>query len=128
MKAIMVWISAMVNNVRNWWNTHRTDIARARRDFWRGFDRLSRNITRLIVIGVLVNIVASLYPEFPERFPVIYGWFDGWLQFGEFLFKVALGSLYAIFTGNFGEFWVEYGEALKELAHQFTNWMATIHF
>lgn len=119
----------MVNNVRNWWNTIRQDLRESFRRLARFFDRLARGTFRMMAIGVILNVVASyFYPAFPEKFPILYAWFNGWLQLGEFLFKVGLGSLYSIFTGNFGEFWVEYGEALKELVAQFTQWLATIHF
>lgn len=67
----------------------------------RGLDRVSRNVIRLMIIGIILNIVASLYPEFSERFPIIYGWFDGWLQFGEFEVKAGLGCIYSFIISDF---------------------------
>ena len=92
-------------------------------------DRISGNIGRLILMGVIVNVIASyFYPEFPERFPIIYGWFDGWLQLGELALKAGLGGTYAFFTGNFGEFWAEYSNAVNEAIQQFYNWLSLIQF
>lgn len=115
-------IKAMMTPISNWCNTNIPNMVRVMRD-------LGRNIVRLVTLGVLVNIVAtSFYPEFPERFPVIYGWFDGWAQFGEFAVRAVLGGGYAFFTGNWNSFWAEYATAFHELLHQFTQWLATIHF
>ena len=125
----MRWILALMDNIRNWWYNHRTDVELAVLDFWEGFDRISHNITRFMVIGVILNIVVSkLYPEFSQRFPVIYGWFDGWLQLGEFVLKGALGGIYSFFTGNFNEFWTKYDLAFQELLHQFSSWLSTLSF
>ncbi len=99
--------------------------------FWTFFDRLSRGIVRCAVIGLILNvIVAYFYPELPEKIPVIYGWYDGWLQFVEFTFKAALGYINAFSHGT--------DEALKFLGElsnecqngwmQFVNWLSTIHF
>jgi hypothetical protein len=133
MNAVFAWVIGIFNNVRNWWNNNhqqvQQDARQAFRRLDRWFGRLGRNIFRLMVIGVILNVIASyLYPEFPKRFPIIYGYFDGWLQFGEFAIKAALGGLYAFFTGNFSKFWAEYNAAFHELLHQFTQWMAMIHF
>ena len=129
MNRIMNWITTLINHLRNWWSTNHTEVEQGIDNFWRGFDRISRNITRLMIIGVILNvIVAYFYPEFPERFPAIYGWFDGWLQLGEFAIKAALNGIYSLFTGHWNEFWTEYNEAFRELWQQFVNWLGTIHF
>ena len=92
-------------------------------------DRITRNIGRLILMGVIINVIANyLYPEFPTRFPIIYGWLDGWLQLGELALKAGLGSIYAFFTGNFSKFWTEYSNAVNEAIHQFVDWLRIIHF
>lgn len=120
------------NNIKNWWiNNHlqiKQDLERSirRLDHW--FDRLVANTVRLMIIGVIINLVTSFYPDFKNRFPAIYGWFDGWLQFGEFVSRAALSGIYSFFTGNWTEFWTEYNEAFQELLHQFTNWIGNIHF
>ena len=124
---------AQINRIKTWWsNNHEPveqNVEQSVRRLGRGFNRLARNITRLMIIGVILNIVASyFYPEFPERFTIIYGWFDGWLQFGEFAVKAALGGIYSLFTGQWSEFWAEYNEAFQELLQQFTNWLSNIHF
>ena len=129
----MNWLMTQINRIRTWWNNnHATveqDVLDATRRFARGMDRIVRNIDRLILMGVIVNVIASyFYPEFPERFPIIYGWFDGWLRLGELALKAGLGTIYAVFTGNFSEFWTEYSGAVNEAIQQFLNWLSLIHF
>ena len=132
LNAIMVWISAMVNNIRNWWNTNRQQIRQDLRDSFRRldrfFDRLSRGILRMMVVSLVLKVASYFCPELPKRIPTIYGWCDGFLQFGEFALRTVLGSLYSLFTGNFKEFWSEYNEAFKELLQQLTTWLSTIRF
>lgn len=129
----MNWLMTQINRIRTWWNNnHATieqDLLEGTRRLGRGLNRISRNIGRLIFMGVIINIIASyFYPEFPERFPIIYGWFDGWLQLGELALKAGFGSIYAFFTGNFSEFWTEYSSAVNEAIQQFVNWLSLIHF
>lgn len=92
-------------------------------------NRLIKSIVRMITIGVICNIIASsLWPEFPEEHPAIFGWFDGWLQFGEFVYKSFFKGIYAIFIGNFKGFRIEFANEVKELFHQFVNWLSTLKF
>lgn len=91
--------------------------------------KLTRFIVKMIVIGIICNIIASsLWSEFPKEHPAIFGWFDGWLQFGEFLYKAFFKGIYAIFTGDFKEFRIEFVEEVKELSHQFVNWLSMLKF
>jgi predicted PurR-regulated permease PerM len=133
MNTIINWLSEQINRIKVWWsNNHERveqNVEHGARRLGRGFDRIVRNITRLMIIGVILNVVASyFYPDFPEKFPAIYGWFDGWLQFGEFAVNAALNGIYSLFIGQWSEFWTEYNEAFKELVQQFTNWLSTLHF
>lgn len=123
------WLTNRSNSLRDWWHNNRYNVIYAFDSFVRGIDRIAANILRLMIIGVIINVVAShFYPEFPERFPVIYGWFDGWLQFGEFLFKTALGGIYSFFTGNWNEFLPECQAEIEVLCKQFLNWLSTLTF
>ena len=129
----MNWLTTQINRLRNWWNNNhalvRQEVAEGTRRAFRRIDRIAGNIGRLILMGVIINVIASyFYPEFPERFPTIYGWFDGWLQLGELALKAGIGGTYAFFTGNFGEFWAEYSKAVNEAIQQFYNWLSLIHF
>lgn len=125
----MNWMKPQINRWNNNHATARLAMADETRRTFRRMDRIAGNIGRLILMGLIVNVIGSyFYPEFPERFPVIYGWFDGWLQLGELALKAGLGSTYAIITGNFGEFWVEYRKAVNEAIRQFYNWLSLIHF
>lgn len=129
MNRLINWLTTHFNNARNWWNNNQQNIAEDIQILGSGFDRISRNITRLVIIGVIINVISSnFYPEFPERFPAIYGWFDGWLQLGEFALKAALNGIYSLFTGHWSQFWTEYNDAFRELLQQFTNWLSNICF
>ena len=80
-------------------------------------------------MGVIINVISNyFYPEFANRFPIIYGWFDGWLQLRELALKAGLGGIYAFLTGNFSEFWAEYSSYVKEAIQQFWNWLSLIKF
>lgn len=125
MNTIIHWLFAKIDNFRTWCSIHHTNVAT---NFWNCFDAISRNLISFAVIGIILNIVAIHYPALPYRFPAIYGWFDGWLQLGEFTLKVALDFIYSLFTGNFYEFWSEYTVAFQELLNQFINWLSTLHF
>ena len=129
----MNWLMTQINRIRTWWNTNHAnieqDVIEGTRRIGRGMDRISRNIGRLILMGVIINVISNyFYPEFATRFPIIYGWFDGWLQLGEIALKAGLGGIYAFFTGNFSEFWSEYSSAVNEAIQQFVNWLSMIHF
>ena len=129
MNAFRTWIQNIVNQARNSWinrNITVEDIIYGVIDI---LDRIFANATRLMVIGFIINIVtAHFYPEFAERFPVLYGWFDGWLQLGEFAVKAAFGTIYAIFTGTWNEFYANYNVAFQEMWSQFVNWLNHITF
>lgn len=119
--------------IMNWLFQHRINTGcnnnKNLKQIVRRLSRFASNITTLMIIGVILNVVSSyFYPDFPERFPTIYGWFDGWLQFGEFIFTATLNVIYSFFTGHWSKFWTEYNEAFQELFHQFTNWLNTLHF
>lgn len=91
--------------------------------------RISRNITILITIGIILNVINSYFcPELSEKFPAIYGWFDGWAQFGNFVFTVAFKGIYSLLTGHLAEFRTEYTEACKDLFQQFVSWINTLQF
>lgn len=121
----MNWITNGINRMRNWWNNNHNKIIPA---LDRGITRIGNNIVRLAAIGIILNLVSVFYPELPERFPVIYDWFDGWLQLCEFALKGSLGFIYSLFTGDVVEFWAEYTDAFKTLWQQFVDWLSSLHF
>lgn len=129
----MNWLMTQINKIRTWWTNNHTAIEQnaveGTRNICSGLDRITRNIGRLILMGIIINIISNyFYPEFSTRFPIIYGWFDGWLQLGELALKAGLGGIHAFFTGNFSEFWAEYSNAINEAIQQFVNWLSLIHF
>ena len=89
--------------------------------------RIGRNFGKLLLCGIFINVLASFfYPGFAEKFPAIYGWFDGWLQLGEFAVKSAFKFVYSLFTGHLPEFWKQNTEAFNLLWQQFVNWLAAL--
>lgn len=122
-----------INRIKKWWKGNCTDIkhcvnAVAKKNI-KWVRRIARFTCRMILIGVIINVISNcFYPEFIDRFPAIYGWFDGWVQFGEFTIKSWLAGTYALFTGNGYEFWIEYNEALWELVHQLGDWLSSLSF
>ena len=114
-------INLIIERLRNWWSNSHNNIERML------FSCLEA-LKNLAIIGVIVNIISSVYPEFPNRFPTIYGWFDGWLQLVELAVKAALGFLYSLFTGNIKDFWGEYTAAFHLQLQNFLNWMSLIRF
>ena len=126
-------MNTIINRIRTWWDNNYYQVEQNVVDgvgrFCDGVENLARNIVRWMIIGIILNVIAKyFYPDFPERFPTIYGWFDGCIEFGEFMFKVALRGIYSIFTGHWSEFWTDYTETVQNLLQQFTNWITTIHF
>ena len=97
-------------------------------DIGRVLDTLTRNIERLALFGLALNVLSYFWPELPSQIPVIYGICNGMLQFLEFLIKVALGCIYAVFNGSFNSFWIEYKEAVLQMMQQAGNWLASLHF
>ena len=129
----MNWFMTQINRIRTWWkNNHTTienNVIEGIRKIGKGVIKIFQNIDKLIIIGVIINVISNyFYPEFSTRFPIIYEWFDGWLQLGEFLLKAGLRGIYALFTGNFSEFWAEFIIFVKEAFHQFLNWLSLINF
>lgn len=133
MNTIKNTFSTQVSRIRNWWTDNREhvihEVRQASERLGIEFDIIITNITRLMIIGIILNVVAVyFYPDFPEKFPVIYGWFNSWLQFGEFAIKAAFSGIYALFTGNWSEFWTEYTEAFREALQYSKEWMSALSF
>lgn len=73
------WFMAQIDSTKIWWSNNYQQIdvkvKRWAKKLDSGFEKFAKIVSRLIIIGVILNIVASyFYPEFPERFPIIYGW------------------------------------------------------
>lgn len=114
-----------INNIKTWWSNNKNDVWRLRRRL----NRFARNIAILMIIGIILNLVDSCsYHDFSARFPAIYGWFDGWLQLGEFVIKALIKGIYSLFTGHWSMFQTECNEAFQELLSQFAKWLNTLQF
>lgn len=92
-------------------------------------EALGRGCLRGFVIGILLNVIASYFwPELPETIPTIYGFFNGFVELTEFLYKVALGGIAALFNGTFIEFGDTVMVEISELWNAFTTWISAISF
>lgn len=129
MAFIKAFFLAQYYRVRNWWSNNQqhigTEAKNLGRRLIRGFDRVIRNISLLILTGLIFNLVN---PDFSQKFPTIFGWFNGWAEFGEFAIKAALKGLYATFTGGWKEFWPEYTQAVDEIFQSFVDWVRSLSF
>ena len=91
--------------------------------------RLSRGLLRGLIIAFVLNIIAHYcWPELPETIPTIYGFFNGFLTVGEFLYKAALGGIASIFNGTFFEFGDTMMVELGEMWSSFCTWISSIGF
>lgn len=108
---IMLWIYSNLNNID------------------RAITRLGRNVVRAAVIGMVLNIIAvNFYPEFSERFPAIYGFYDGCLQFTNFVLTAVLKGINALFTRGIPEWWHDYYNSFLEIIEQLSNWIASLKY
>lgn len=119
-----------MNKEKNWWSNFKLAFATA--TFGSVCSAIGRFVIKMITAGIIINIIASsFYPELPIRFPVVYGLFDGCLQFGEFLFKIVIKVITLLVTFRWGELFSELGTATEQflqLLNQFLSWAASIHF
>ena len=126
-------LETLVRAVKSQWERHhymvRRNVEKAKDLFIKGMNEFARIMVKLMIIGIIVNIIASsFYPEFPERFPTLYGWFDGCLQFGEFIVKAGIYGIYSLLTGHWNSFWAEYDAQFKELMNQASVWFSALKF
>ena len=125
-------MNRITERIRTWFNANREQITvgfdRVGEVIGEGVEVIARIIGRLIIVGFVLNIINNFYPGFSEKFPTIYGWFNGWTEFAEFAYKVAIKGISALLTGELPEFWADYKEALNALWETFKAWSATITF
>lgn len=91
--------------------------------------RLIKGVVAGFIIGLIFNVIDNYFwSDLSEAIPTIFGFFNGFVTFMEFIYKVAFGFIASIFNGNFLEFnksvWAEFVEMLVAL----WNWMSSISF
>ena len=90
---------------------------------------LSRGLLRGLIIAIVLNILANYFwTDLPDTIPTIYGFFNGFLTVGEFLYKSALGGIASIFNGTFFEFGDAMMVELGEMWQSFCTWISSIGF
>ena len=82
----------------------------------------------LAVIGVVINALVErgLLAKFPENWPVVYQWFNGWENLVKFGIKTIVNGIYSIFTGKWREFHTENKKEIIQLINSFINWINAI--
>lgn len=82
----------------------------------------------LAVIGVVINVLVErgLLAKFPENWPVVYQWFNGWETLVKFGIKTIVNGIYSIFTGKWREFHTENKKEIIQLINSFINWINAI--
>lgn len=80
-----------------------------------------------LIIGIIINsIICKIFHRFPDNFPIIYGWFDGWVQFNLFVVKSLVNGVYAISEGNWTEYRYEFHNTFHKMVIQFVEWVNNI--
>ena len=82
----------------------------------------------LAVIGVVINVLVErgLLAKFPENWPVVYQWFNGWVTLVKVGIKTIVNGIYSIFTGEWREFHTENKKEIIQLINSFINWINAI--
>ena len=94
---------------------------------WNVIKKLVKIDITFLIIGIFINaIICKIFPEFPDGFPVVYGWFDGCVQLNLFFVKEAVNGIYAIFEGNWKGFRLEFHQTFHEMVIQFVEWVNNI--
>ena len=130
------FINKIRNWCSNWWANNGQEVKNLGtslkdngKRFIEIFDRVSKNVARLITIGIIVTIAVNcFYPDFAEQFPALYGWFNGWVQLAAFCLTVVFKFFAALFTGTIPEYLAEYNECFYSLLEECGNWFKTLSF
>ena len=94
------------------------------RFIWKLIKKLVKIDIMFLIIGIVINsIVCKIFHKFPDNFPVIYGWFDGWVQFNLFIVKSFVNGIYSISEGNWSRFRLEFHQTFHKMVIQFVEWV-----
>lgn len=90
---------------------------------------VAKFLAKCIAIAIILNVISAYFwPELPEKIPTIYGFFNVFLRFGEYLFTFVFGGIASIFNGTFFEVaaanWAEFKDMLNDLG----AWACSLHF
>lgn len=99
----------------------------ALRFIWKVLKKLVKIDIIFLIIGIIINsIICKIFHKFPDNFPIIYGWFDGWVQFNLFIVKSLVNGVYAISEGNLTEYRYEFHNTFHKMVIQFVEWVNNI--
>ena len=94
---------------------------------WKVIKKLVKIDITFFIIGIIINsIICKIFHKFPDNFPIIYGWFDGWVQFNLFIVKSVVNGIYSISEGNWIEYRYEFHNSFHKMVIQFVEWVNNI--
>lgn len=132
MAGLINWISTKFEEFNKWWIQNGAEVNESVNNFFRRFnralDRFARNFTRLVIFGIILNVISIFCPELSEKYPTIFAWYDGFIQVEEFVLKTTLMGIYSLFNGTWNECHANANEALMELWQQFVNWLSSLQY
>ena len=84
-----------------------------------------RWVLRWAIIAILLNIAASMDPELPKQFPVIFEFANGTLRVANLIIKWLMELLYSIKGLHFFRFLHHWWSEVWENVKIFLNWIRT---
>ena len=88
----------------------------------------SRFLRMAIIIAILLNVATYFWPALPTKIPMIYNFFQFFLDIGEVMLKLLLGIIPSIFKWNMLEFLQSAGNEIIEILKAFWTMVSTIRF
>ena len=79
-------------------------------------------------IGVLLAKIGEKEPALPEKWPVLWAYFEGWTTAIEFAMKEIFSFVGALLEGRLWTWYPAYVKAFVELVSQFVRWLTSLTF
>lgn len=87
-----------------------------------------RGVSKLMVMGIVINVAAYFYPELPGRIPTIYTVCNGCIEAVEFAVKTVVYALCTLPNGNWEAFTNGIDSQLSGMMNQLASWLISLHF
>lgn len=94
----------------------------------RGGSIAGRAIRKLMIVGIIMNVLCYFYPELPEKIPTIYAIGNGGIVVAEFVVKAGINGLCTIKTGNWVVFKSAIDGQLSVMLNELAAWLTSLHF
>lgn len=119
-------LAAILAALSNWVEAHRPQLDRFAYCFERFIARLWSAIIRFAFLGIIANILGSLFPGLPEKFPTIFAIFDGGAILADTVLRAIFRSVHYVATGHPIVAVNDFAGTIFSLFHQFMGWMSTL--